>query len=227
VLPPKLAQAVGATHRFTEPHGSAPEGRLEIAEEHAGGVVSQGDMGPFLTGERDEITGVNLNGGLFQVLKGLGRYRARLPENPESSEEVADAALAVYRDRQGNGRADLASWYERVQNAAIDHYDYRDRFLVEQGFGGYNGSKEIVSDLLPAERFTAMNCGRFLGDILRLPDEARAGGELPKKLINRYAPQLLEWPVNPPDTDYLTKMPLHLLRRHVSRQLRFHGLGAQ
>lgn len=191
LLPPRLAAALGyAHHAFPAP----PEDPKLVAvfEQHAAGHTVDGprrqvprrlwDLVP-----RDAIV---LGGACF----GLARttYQGQLPAVGGDAEQMAQAVLA-FRAGDAEGTRAWTGWIE-------DHpepMDWRDRWYIEQRIAGWLSSNAQGVDITGRVQIHLANCAAFLAELLAVPVERRAGGADQIAMIERLAPELRGYPVNP------------------------------
>jgi hypothetical protein len=160
-----------------------------------------------------------LHGGVFE----LGRcfYHASLKQSPGSTEQmIAEIAKAFQFDAYNGGRGGVhyggvRDWVHWVHEARDEALDWRDRFYLEQRIAGWLSSIEQGQDLIGRDRGHLVNSRHLLQTILALPPDVRCGSQHHVDLIARMAPQLLEYPFNPPDR-YLKRLLGKTKRRVVN-----------
>ena len=216
LLPPRLAAAAGYPHEF---HRDRPaEGaRLAMLEAHAAGSVSLGDAKPFVSGTRDGLTGALVGGHVFEALTGSAHYR-RLPAAiPEGGEARRAVLSLLYEPSDSGAGAGVSDWIDWARRTPIAHLDWRDRLYLESRSGGWLADKEQVFDMQTVERVPLANCAALTALTLGLPAALREAGAVQRALVERGAPALARWPVNPSDTSFLTSRPDLVLRRRAHR----------
>ncbi len=219
VMPPQLARAVGYDHRFIRAP-ARPSDRWQLVREHGADHVSRGDVAPLLRGDRDGLLGISLGGHGFSLAKGFADWR-RLPAkltDPESgTQRIAEILMEPADSHALTG---IREWLAWVQETPDDRIDWRDRLFIEQRQAGWLSAKEQAYDLLRLERFPILNSARNHALLLGLPESQRLGDRIPTTLMRGLAPALLEYPLNPPDRNFLFVRPAHVMRRSLSRSCR-------
>jgi hypothetical protein len=137
-----------------------------------------------------------LRGGGFEA--GRAYYYDRLPANLD---RVSARTLAGAFGEPPNSpaEADLRAWLDGILADPIPLLDWRDRFYLEQRLGAWLSAIEQELDLTGRERFYAINAEATYRLLLDLPEEIRRTGQHQLDLTRRLAPDLLRFPVNPPD----------------------------
>lgn len=214
VVPPKLAAAVGLTHRLVLPKQPAPS-RRGLAQAHTDRQVSDGDALPFIEGVRDDFIGIEIGGQGF----GAGKVKNRDLPADIGQPAITAAALA---DRFGEpfesaNREALADWLGMVADQhrtqpPEQRVDWRDRFYLEQRMAGWQSPKEQLYDLYGHQRFFPINSARTFGLLLAVDEQRRCGGAHQRELIGMLDDRLLGQPFNPPGKTYGTARRIgHLL----------------
>ncbi|WP_421655575.1 hypothetical protein [Leptothermofonsia sp. ETS-13] len=201
VLPPKLAHACGYKHHFFHGAPRQPE-RKQLVVDHTAGHISDGDAEPFLKGVRDGISGIFFGGHGFAIASGFASLR-RLPATIEEAATTAKQIAQLFQEPSGStATAGLQAWLEWVLNYPQAHLDWRDRFFIEQRQAGWLSSKEQLYDLNQLERFPILNAARNYALLLGLQERDRLGSLVQVELIQRVAPELLQYPFNPTDLQF-------------------------
>ena len=219
IMPPQLAECVGYDHRYVHAPVPPPD-RWHYVQEHAAEHVSRGDAAPFLRGERDQLTGISLGGHGFSLAKGFADWR-RLPPtlpDPRSGARLLGDFLGEPAD--SDALIGIRDWLTWVRETPDGQLDWRDRLFMEQRQAGWLSAKEQLYDLLRLERFPILNASRNHALLLRIPERERLGERIPTALVSRFAPGLLEYPLNPPDRHFVLVRPGHVFRRNVLRLCR-------
>ncbi|MGH1490169.1 MAG: hypothetical protein ACRBK7_12375 [Acidimicrobiales bacterium] len=213
-IPPRLAAAVGLTHREVLPRPADPD-RLALAMTHTDGHVSVGDALPFVQRVRDGFTGIEIGG------QGLGAGKVKHRHFPEEIGDPAETAelLADHfgEPQQSPNRQALRRWLELVveheqSQPPQDRVDWRDRIYLEQRTCGWQGAKEQLYDLHRHHRFFPINSARVLGLLLAVDQDLRRSGDHRRALIELAEPRLLAEPFNPPGRWFgLRRRVAHLL----------------
>jgi hypothetical protein len=197
-LPPKLAAALGYRHSYLRARRPKP-GRTELVEEHSAGHVSRGDAEPVILGVRDALDGISAGGECFPVANRACDGARIPPAALADPERCLEALAAAYGEASGSAAVGgLRRWLEWSWSDR-DRIDLRDRFCIEQHLAGWQSAKEQVYDLLPVERFFALNSARSYALLLGLDESLREGATLHTRLIDMLAPELMEEPFNPPE----------------------------
>lgn len=197
LLPPRLARVAGYEHVFLARGRPAPT-RRGLLEQHSTGHVSDGDAAPLLQGQRDAAAGIAAGGWCFEV--GKAPYRWLPPQLPEDP-----LAAAIHVARRFGEPPDttavqgLSEWLAWVRVTPHEQLDWRDRFHIEQRLAGWQSSKEQLYDMARLERCPVLNAARSYAIVLGLDEPARQGKQPQVDLLRRMAPELLEYPINPPD----------------------------
>ncbi len=116
--------------------------------------------------------------------------------------------------------AGVCEWLDWVLDHPLDDLDWRDRFYIEQRMGGWLSSKEQVYDMATLERVPLLNAARTYGLLLGLDEARRLESGAQVELLERLAPNLLRYPLNPPDSEF---GPFTRLRKRLARRLTSDG----
>ncbi|MEO1015920.1 MAG: hypothetical protein AAFX08_12100 [Pseudomonadota bacterium] len=235
VLPPALAAQCGVDHVFLKSR-SADHRRRGLAAEHAFNHLSDGDALPFLRGERDELSGLAIGGHAFEMFSGDYGPLEPLKEILDTQEH-ADRIAAAFGYNAGSPAAlALKDWITWAVSDAERGMDWRDRFFIEQDNGGWLSAKEQLYDLNAVERFPVLNAARNYALLLSLPDDLTDKSKVQLEIIRRTAPDLLDYPFNPPDLTFGLRrlvaakaehLPAYMLGRLARRLRRIAGIAAQ
>jgi hypothetical protein len=138
---------------------------------------------------------VVIRGGLFEVARLF--YHRQLPALDAPGAQDMTAAV----ERAMGRREGIATWAEWAAARPWHTIDWRDRFYLEQRVGGWLAALEQALDLCAPERLHLANSDRTLAALLSIPVEQRTGDGHHRVLVERFAPQLLTLPLNPPERD--------------------------
>lgn len=198
LLPPKLAYKCGYEHIFLRGRKGNPD-RKHLVTEHSAGHVSDGDAEPFIQSVRDFLEGISFGGHGFAIASGFGDLRS-LPDTVNDPEVGAQQIAGVFREpTNSTATAGIRAWLEWAISNPQEHLDWRDRFFIEQRQAGWLSSKEQVYDLTKIERFPILNSARNYALLLGLEESQRLGSLVQVEMIRRLAPELLNYPFNPPE----------------------------
>jgi len=117
-------------------------------------------------------------------------------------------------------QAMLGRWLEDVSGVAADTgVDIWDLFYWEQKIGGWFGLVRAQFDIVE-EVFTPYNCRELLECLLGVPAAARKGPDFLffRSLIQDLWPELLAYPINPPD--HLAKLRWGLIKVKLGLMMR-------
>jgi hypothetical protein len=204
LITPRLARALGrelAVHRRGRRQRRATtRQRLPLVMAHSADHVSEGDAQPLLHGVRDALEGISPGGWGFGVGKALGRQQ--LPARVSDPAEVARRLAEAMGEPAGSTAVDgLCEWLQWVVETPQKNLDWRDRLYIEQRMAGWQSSKEQVYDLVPLERFPAVNSARCYALLLELDEARRAVQQHQRDLVELLCPKLAAFPANPPESD--------------------------
>ncbi|MCG8466846.1 MAG: hypothetical protein MJB57_01355 [Gemmatimonadetes bacterium] len=194
------------------------ETRRALVREHTGGQISDTDVLHFLTGIRDPLTGITIGGQCAGVLK--GRYHVRRPVHYDSPRDVALGLAAAHGEPPGSSAVPaLTEWAEWAWETR-GTLSWPDRFYIEQHACGWQSAKEQLYDVDGHSRFFVLNSAYFFGLACSVDPSIRAERRLLGDLIRRLAPELLEYPINPPAWRLGPAVLSHLIRRARRRRAR-------
>jgi hypothetical protein len=203
-LPLVLSKAVGFEHRLIRRRRSSPS-RAAVWEAHTAGHSSDADRPLFVRGQWQPfgVSATVLRGGVFEV--GRSSYMSKFPLMPEATEDqVVDHIVRRYKADRYQPRSvphhdGIRSWVKWI-NDHPDRVDWRDRLYWEQRAGAWLSAIEQALDLTGSDRVEPANCGRLVDCMQGIADDRRLHGVFTRDLIERMAPQLLRYPVNPPNS---------------------------
>jgi hypothetical protein len=187
-------------HRFVA-RGARSEANARLWDQHTAHQSPGVDRDYVADGQWAALPGAGfvLRGGVF----GVGRciYWPRLPDRPPPDAARALATrLKVDRHEHDRGlERGLSDWVDWLAEAPEPGLDWRDRLYWEQRVGGWLADIEQGLDLVAHERSHLANCRQTLTALVGFAAEDRAAGGHQRSLIERLAPELLRWPINPPD----------------------------
>jgi len=198
LLPPELARACGYEHVFLRGRRGNPD-RARLVAQHSAGHVSDGDARPFLDGDRDDLEGIAFGGHAFEIFTGDFDQLEAVPDleaTPEMARRIADA---FGEPGDSTAAGDLLQWLRWTAAHPEPALDWRDRFFLEQDNAGWLSSKEQLYDMNRVERFPIVNAARNYALLLSIPTEECYDSALQVDLMRRACPELLAYPINPPD----------------------------
>jgi hypothetical protein len=203
-LPPVLSKAVGFDHRLIRRRRASPS-REAVWEAHTAGHSSDADRPLFVRGQWEPfgVRATVLRGGVFEV--GRSSYMTKFPPMQDATEDqVVDHIVRRYKADHYQPRSrphhdGIRSWV-RWMNEHPDRVDWRDRLYWEQRAGAWLSAIEQALDLTGSDRVEPANCGLFIGCMQGIAEDVRTSRTLMHDLIERMAPQLLRYPVNPPNS---------------------------
>ncbi|MEQ9371498.1 MAG: hypothetical protein RIG63_21090 [Coleofasciculus chthonoplastes F3-SA18-01] len=209
VLPPQLARIAG--YPYTK-HYQRQEiaGRSQAILDHAGYNVSWLSAEEFLRGGSDPLKGIALAG----FCAALGRDRLI----PMTSAQEATGKKIAAHFCEGNSpdlTAAFDAWIALRREDPDSCLDLCDYFFLEQRTAGRKGIKEQIFDLFPVERVAPLNSARIFALICNLSPEAKLKALWIPEIIKSTKPELLRYPMNPPDKYFgllhntLLKNPLY------------------
>ena len=200
-LPPQLAQALNLPHVFLNGGPAVPE-HIDLARVQSADYVSKGDAQPWLHNARGSLSGISFGGHGFALASGFYRVR-ELPEQVVQTEKLARDLAKMFGEPGASMRTQgIQQWLEWVKLHPHPGLDWRDRFFIEQRQAGWLSSKEQLYDLETCERVPMLNCARVQVLLLGFADSARLGSQLQERLLNKLAPDLMKYPINPPNRSY-------------------------
>jgi hypothetical protein len=195
VLPPKLSAAVGIKHLWI-PWGRLDRRRLELFDVHTFENVVDVQRHFFARGEWDFVQeGDLILGGLcFEI--GRCYYWKKLGDSPVVT--INAIANGYHEDPHSSLMTAMAEWIEWTMENPHEGIDWRDRFYIEQRMGGWQSAREQSMDLIPADLLHPINCHDAHALSLSVPVDLRERGQHQIDLVERMAPELMKFPVNPP-----------------------------
>jgi len=211
-LPPKIAETVGLDHVLYE-GGEYSQELADMYDRHTAGHSVDRDRFYFAHNyfEWCRKGDMILRGNCFEIGRGFReRYPVEQygPELPDAEAIINEFRVRGFkyagRDPAGffppplcQAMEDWVTWSESIPP---EDMDWRDRFFLDQRLAGWLSSIEQSLDLIDADRFYAANSHRFCALVLQIPEQKRLL-RLPTHqidLIRRMAPELLQFPFNPP-----------------------------
>jgi hypothetical protein len=119
----------------------------------------------------------------------------------------------------------ISEWVDWVARTPHTGLDWRDRLFLEQSNAGWVSSVEQALDITAYERFYVANSHFYVSTTLALSEETRRSKRHHVDLIRRMAPDVLQFPFNPPDASTLRfsrrlRDELHQAKAH-SRKTRY------
>ncbi len=134
LFPPKLAQECGYKHVFlgnSKPKNNFISERKQLVAEHSANHVSDGDVGPFITGVRDGMEGISFGGHGWAIASGFGQLR-QLPNTIDNTRITAEHIAELFGEPINSSAVDgLCDWLEWIMEHPQQHLDWRDRFYLE------------------------------------------------------------------------------------------------
>lgn len=198
-VPPRLAAAVGVPHRFVHWRRRAAGSRLSAWDRHSGGASAEIDREFWARGLYD-FAGPDdavVRSGCFGVSK--CHYWSALPPCDNRSLPTADLVLAGMREPPRPAlSAAMNSWLRWAERTPHDGMDWRDRLYLEQRLAGWLSGVEHALTLLPARSLNPANAGVLYRKLQAFPAPTRQRVEHQRSITAALAPQLLEFPTNPP-----------------------------
>ena len=201
ILPPKLAQECNINHVFIHNQKRYPQ-RSQLAREHTGYHVSDGDAEPFVQGIRDNLKGISFGGHGFAVASGFGRIPT-LPESIISIEATAREIAQIFREKvDSSATAGIKDWLAWIMEHPQNNLNWRDRFFIEQRQAGWLSSKEQLYDLNDLIRFPILNSAYLYSLLLSVRKDKRLGSIIQEDLLKITNTKLTQYPFNPKDSDF-------------------------
>ena len=199
IIPPKLAKDCGYTHIFMRNSQRKDYAeRNKLAKEHTAGHVSQGDAQPFISGVRDSLKGISFGGHGFAVAKSFVPTLPKILPNPEIGAVMI--AELFQEPKNSTATAGLKEWLKWVVENPQENLNWRDRFYIEQRQAGWLSCKEQLYDLNDFFRFPILNSAYLYSLFLSINEDKRFASKIQIDLINKIAPQLNQYPFNPPES---------------------------
>jgi hypothetical protein len=226
-LPPRLASAVGRPHVLISPSVLRP-GRRALYDLHTAHHSVEVDRELFARGQWDSIpqAALSLRGGIFEVGRGFysERLPARLPGADADAEELIARRFQFDRFHRGSSahRDGIRRWLAWMREAPQAGLEWRDRMYLEQTIAGWLSTTAQALDLVGCELAYPANSQLLLSAVLAIEPGRRRRGDHHVELIERLAPALLEYPINPPEplldrSAALARREWHDLRTYPGR----------
>ncbi len=211
-LPPLLAEACGVPHLFVpRPRRLRRPQDVALYDTQVAGHVRDADRLFFGHGQFDFLRQGDV------LLRGIGFEvgRAYLFEHlPDTIDNVHDYVSWLRSgDRRDEGLAQWAAWIE----AHPQPMDWRDRAFRELRVAGWAGINESGLDLLPVRRLNPAIVGAYASTALQIPLELRRHAQHHVDLLERMAPRLLSWPINPAGPRWTRRRIQVSLKRRIRR----------
>ncbi len=194
--PAVLSNLVGVEHVLVHPTAEDPK-LLEVFDAHCGGQYVDADRSFFARGQWSwtKPGDVAVRGLAFEI--GSCFYYDRFPPDLPPVELVLQGFGAVQSERYvQESTVEYVDW---VSKTPIEGMDWRDRLYLDMRLGGWAGSAEQALDIVEGNRFFPANALRHFELILAVPEQKRRKRQYQLDLIERLAPELLEYPFNAPD----------------------------
>lgn len=214
-VPPRLAAAAGVPHRFVHWRRRAASSRLSAWDRHSGGATAEIDREFWARGLYDFAgpDDVVVRSGCFGVSK--CHYWSALPPCDNRSLPTADVVLAGLRERPRPAlSAAMGSWLRWAEQTPQAGMDWRDRLYLEQRLAGWLSGVEHALTLLPARSLNPANASVLYRTLQGFPSQTRQRVEHQRSITAALAPQLLDFPTNPPRS-----LPQRLRQRAYRSQL--------
>ncbi|MGB7447932.1 MAG: hypothetical protein WA892_02275 [Ornithinimicrobium sp.] len=191
-VPPQLADAVGADHRFILP-GRVDRRARRLYDHQVGGHIREMDR-RFMYRSQYAWTreGDVLLRGLSLDITRQHFHRDVPREQPELDDL---RALLNPTAMQMDGLRAYEEWL-RLDPQPLS-FDLR--FDLEQGNSAWAAMSGVVLDLTAASALQPGNTGVYLSAALGLPEEMRTESEHHVRIIEAVHAPLLDFPVNPPE----------------------------
>jgi hypothetical protein len=193
-LPPRLARAAGYAHVYRQA-GPVDRERLELFDRHTDGQTADIDRVFFASGQWDAVPegALDLGGGVFEI--------ARCYYHPKLPTDTADRAGAVLGALPSVAPDGVRAWADWLAQTP-DWVDWRDRLYLEQRSAGWLSAIAQGLDLFGPRRVHLASCSALLGELLSLPEDVRRRGLHHEHLIERLAPALARFPINPQNSTW-------------------------
>jgi hypothetical protein len=197
--PPVLAHELGYSHTFIRPAGFSRR-RRELFDAHCAHHCVELDRRFFAHGQWEAIPPP------AQILRGAV-FWAYTMNRKFPTPVVGDLVQAIsrgfsfdefHRDSCSHFEG-IAEWVDWVARTPHEGLDWRDRLFLEQSNGGWVSSVEQALDLTAYERFYVANSHVYVSTTLTLSEETRRSKRHHVDLIQRMAPEIMQFPFNPPD----------------------------
>jgi hypothetical protein len=201
--PPLLARELGYSHTFIRPGGFSRR-RKELFDAHCARHCVEVDRRFFAHKQWEAIPPP------AQILRGAVFWAytmSRKFPNPVVSDLFQAISRRFRFDEYHRGSSShfegIAEWVEWVARTPHAGLDWRDRLFLEQSNAGWVSSVEQALDLTAYERFYVANSHVYVSTTLALSEETRRSKCHHVDLIRRMAPEVLQFPFNPPDASML------------------------
>jgi len=194
ILPRKLAKAAGLDHVWVR-RGKFDSGKAALFDTHTSETCV--DMPrSFFARDQWNFAGsgdVILSGACFEV----GRCYYWKKFVGSAIPDVRELVRVLQEDPDSSATPAVVEWIDWVRQTPHADLDWRDRLYIEQRLGGWRSAYEQSLDLLQADHVFPMNSSRAFSLMQSVPVEKRARGQHHIDLIERMAPRLAGFPMNP------------------------------
>lgn len=203
VFSARMAADTGTSHRLFGPHRRNRR-HERMVDDHTGRHVSDVDRMFIAHGQWEfcRFGDLALRGGGFELAR-LHFWRRFKKLGPRQDwPNARELAAAFFAEPDDPAVADFERWLAWVQEHPQPGVPWIDRFYIEQRLGGWLSGIEHMLDTTEMERVYLINCRAIFGDLLRVPLDLRSQARPHRDLIQRWAPRLMEYPVNPTDSSF-------------------------
>jgi hypothetical protein len=200
-LPPLLAAAAGVPHEAIRPR-PADDTLGDIYDRHSARqtigmtrVFFIRDQWAFCQPGDLIVRGDGIDVGRGEQWKRFPR--TAIPERPPSADIIFERAT------KGNAphiREGFRHWVMWASENIVPKLDWRDRLYWEVFVGGRVSYLHQAMDLMGTPFLVPVNATCIYRTMLEIPDEIRCVGQHHIDLIERFCPDLLRFPFNPPDS---------------------------
>lgn len=199
-LPPLIADSVGVTHKWINKSKFVKES-MNLFDKHTYGQTIENDRIYFSFGQWNWVSNndIILLGQVFEM--GHCHYYDRLEysRNNISKNTLINNFNLKESTLHKKAIDEYIEWLSYYQEFYNDNVDWRDRFYQEQRLAGWLSSLQQGMDLIKGERIHLANSQRFICTLLSLSEQTRYKITHHEELIRMMAPNLLNFPFNPPD----------------------------
>ena len=155
-------------------------------------------------------------GGCFEIGR-QSRYPTALGDLDLS---VASGAAIWARLNKGapgpTALTDALDDWKAWRGAHLDGLDWLAALYLDQRLGAWRATYELGYDLLPGVSLHPANNARILSGMITPQPVDQRSGRLQRAVIEKLAPRLLDFPINPPDLKQrLVKPALRFLHTHL------------
>lgn len=200
VIPLDIASKIGIDHKWIN-KGNFSHQKLMLFDNHSAYRVKENDRVYFSNGQWDWTNDddIILFGQVFEM--GHGHYYSDFSynNNKMNLSEVLYKFNIKENSLSHQSLIKYLEWLQKYEKKYSENVDWRDKFYLEQRLAGWLSSLQQALDLVKGEKIHIANSQKFICTLLALSQTTRIGIEHHKKLIEKMAPELLEFPFNPPD----------------------------